>query len=84
MSKLATKSQLITFYNNSETCKEIVRGKNMFPVRAKTQDQTASLVTSIKPIVDHIRKLGFSIQKGAVVSAYSQQDQGFEYLGRVG
>lgn len=41
------------------------------------------MVANIRPIVDHLRKLGFVIPTKAIVSSFSQAEQGYEYLGKV-
>jgi hypothetical protein len=40
------------------------------------------LVTGVRQVVDHLRKLGYQIPRNAVVSSYNQSESAYEYLGK--
>lgn len=83
LARMSPKTQVIVFCLNSDQSKEFVKGQDMFPVKLQFRSSQWILQTSVRNVVDHLRTLGFHIPSGAIVSAYNQNEQAYEYLGRV-
>ena len=82
--KQQDKQQTVTFSINSEPTKEFVKGKNIFEIKIKelSEKDKCVLVTGIRSVVDHLRKLGYEIPKDAIVSSFNQSEQAYEYMGK--